>query len=460
MEPWKMASRPEEAGISSQGILDYLDAVEASGIEHHSILVLRNGMLACKMNFAPYDDQTPHVMFSMSKSFTSAAAGFAVQEGLLSWDSRVIDVLADKALAQPSEWLQKVTLHHLLCMGSGLNPKSDAGVIKCTADDSDWAQKVLAWDCDAEPGTRFHYNSHGTYLISAMVQRVAGMNIRDYLMPRLFEPLGIPKLEWDMSPQGICVGGWGLHVSSDSLLRFGLCLLQKGQWEGRQVLPLEWLEKATVKQIDNATGDGPQGEWGQGYGYQFWRTRGNRFRGDGMRGQVCMVSPDQNMVVAITAGVSDMGKELELLHKYLFPAANMPPAPVEKQKKLQERLSQLSYPWPVHDDDASELADAYEGEGVRMEMGALGVQLQLEEKTLFFGWGEPVEAVEEHFYRASPPLTMQLCAGWKDGQLDLLMRVLRGPFMLRCTAVPNADGMHLKTSGLSFPTLDVQLKRV
>ena len=319
MKPWEIASVPEEAGVSSKGLLRYLDEVAASGLEHHSILVWKDGKLACKLNYAPYDDQTPHVLFSLSKSFTSAAAGFAVGEGLLRWDSKVLDVLADKAPEQPSEWLKQVTLAHLLTMGSGLKPESDeidhllipdeGPTAKPLAGGLDWAKAVLACDCDHQPGTHFHYNSHGTYLVSAMVQRVTGQNIRDYLMPRLFTPLGIPKPDWDCCPQGVCCGGWGLHLSSDSILRFGVCLIQGGVWQGRQVLPAEWLKLATAKQIDNSNGKPePENEWHQGYGYQFWRTRENRYRGDGMFGQLCMVSPDDHMVVAVTAGIDDMGR--------------------------------------------------------------------------------------------------------------------------------------------------------
>ena len=460
VEPWKVANCPEEAGVSSKGVLAFLDALQEAGIEPHSILVLRNGMLACKMNFAPYDDQTPHVLFSLSKSFTSAAAGFAVAEGLLSWDSKVLDVLADKAPEAPDQWLQQVTLHHLLCMGSGLDPASDA----FDSDAQDWVKAVLACGCDAEPGTRFHYNSHGTYLISAMVQRVTGMNIRDYLMPRLFEPLGIPKPEWDVCPQGICVGGWGLHLSTDSIARFGQCLLQKGMWQGKQVLPVEWLEKATVSQIDNAHREPkPHADWAQGYGYQFWRTRGNRYRGDGMYGQICMVSPEQNMVVAITAGLNDIGKELDLLNDFLFPAADMEPGTPEEQQLLKLRLEQLGYPWPVHDDDASELADCYEGEGAGLRIGALGVECTFRNQWTafcgFFGWGEPVAHVQEHCFPAAPPLSFLLCAGWKDGRLSLLGRSKEAPFTVRAEAVRNEAGLLFHMEGAGCPNQTIQLNQ-
>lgn len=199
---------PEEAGISSQGILNYIAAREEAGLEHHAIWVMRHGKVAAKLSYAPYDDHTPHMLFSLSKSFCSAAAGFAVQEGLLRWNTKLIDVLPEKFPAEPSDWLKSITLHDLLTMGSGLKPESDE------VDGEDWCSLILACDCDHEPGTHFHYNSHGTYLVSAMVQKVTGMTVRDYLVPRLFEPLGMMNVDgsaprWDSCPDGINVGGWG-----------------------------------------------------------------------------------------------------------------------------------------------------------------------------------------------------------------------------------------------------------
>ena len=453
-EPWKMALVPEDAGLSSRGILNYLDAVKESGIEPHSILVIKDGMLACKMNFAPYDDQTPHILFSLSKSFCSAAAGFAVAEGLLSWDSRVLDVLNDKAPEDPSVWLRSVTLHHLLTMGSGLDPRSDR-----MTDDGDWMKSVLACDCNAEPGTRFHYNSHGTYLVSATVQRVTGMTIRDYLMPRLFEPLGIPKPEWDTCPQGVCVGGWGLHLSSDSIARFGLCVLNGGQWQGKQVLPVEWLEKATAKQIENA-GTNPHPDWSLGYGYQFWRARGNRFRGDGMFGQICMISREKNMVVAVTAGLNDMAKEMDLLDEYLFPAADLPAATPQEQEQLRQRLETLGYEWPEHEDDVSVLAHAYEGEGIRLTIAAHGVNLSIgQEIQGAFGWFEPEAFVVEKAFTAAPPVHWLGGAGWKNGRLSLLARTTEGPFVLKAEAVEKDGGLELSMSGVGMDERTVLLQK-
>lgn len=343
MNPWITVNTPEEAGLSSRAMLDFLDAAEAAKIELHSVMVVKDGKLAANMHFAPHTQKTPHICFSMSKPFTSMAAGFAVAEGLLSLDDRVIDVLADKAPENPDPWLSTVTLRHLLCMGSGLNQKSDnvRNIFSPDGSPEDWAQLALSYGCDAEPGSVFRYNSHGSYLISCMVQKVAGMNIRDYLMPRLFEPLGIPCPKWDMSPQGICCGGWGLYLPCEDFVKFGLCLLQGGMFNGKQIIPKAWLEEATQMHI--RTDSVPRHrEWAQGYGYHLWRCTNGRFRGDGSEGQFCIISPKQNMIVCATAHTENLTGEHDLFDEYIFNEARQTPASSEDQQAFAERVKTLT----------------------------------------------------------------------------------------------------------------------
>ncbi len=463
MKQWTKVNVPEEVGISSKGMLDYLNAVATTPeVEHHGIMVLRHGKLAAEMNFAPYDCHTPHMLFSLSKSFTSAAAGFAVAEGLLHWDDKVLDILSDKAPENPSQWLKQVTLSHLLMMGSGLDPKSDE------VGGEDWAKAVLACECIHEPGTHFHYNSHGTYLVSCMVQRVTGMTVRDYLLPRLFEPLGIPEPQWDCCPQGINVGGWGLYLSCDSIARFGQCLVQKGEWEGKQILPPEWLELATKKQIDNSGGtEQPDNEWAQGYGYQFWRTRGNRFRGDGAFGQICMVSPELDMVVAITCGTGDMGKEMQLLHQYLFPAADMEPGTPEDQARLAAKLADLCHPWPEDDGSGMDISGEYACGDSSMVIRQEGELLRIDRKepkpddcvSITYGKGQPLR--NESFLKGIEVETKYLAAyGWQDGVLHIAERELIAPFAMRATLRLEGDRLLMQMRGVGFPTGDFELHRV
>lgn len=344
MNPWTVVSTPEEAGLSSRTLIEYLDAVQTAGIEQHSVMVVKNGKLAANIHYAPHTQYTPHICYSISKPFTSIAAGFAVEEGLLSYSDRVIDVLSDKAPENPDPWLLKVTLHHLLCMGSGLCQKSDnlEHIFHSEIDlGEDWAQAILSCGCDAEPGSIFRYNSHGSYLISCMVQKVAGINICDYLTPRLFAPLGIKKPRWDMSPQGICCGGWGLYLPCEDIAKIGVCLMQGGLWNGTQVIPKEWLHLAT--QVHIRTDSVPRKpEWSQGYGYHLWRCTNNRFRGDGSNGQYCIIAPDQKMVVAATANTDDLAGEFDLFNTYLFDESRHTPSTHEDQQAYATRLASLS----------------------------------------------------------------------------------------------------------------------
>ncbi len=462
MKQWEKV-RPEDVGISSKGLLEYLEQVEKNDVELHSVKVLRHGKLAMEANWAPFDSKTPHLLFSLSKSFCSAAAGFAVQEGLLSWDSKVLEVLSEAAPENPSQWLKGVTLHHLLCMGSGLDERSD-GFGKTLP----WAQATLSYDCVREPGTYFHYNSHGTYLVSCMVQKVTGQTVRDYLIPRLFLPLGIPVPFWNFSPERVNSGGWGLYLSSDSIARFGQCLLQKGVWEGKQVLPPEWLKKATVAQIDNSNGNpDPENEWHQGYGYQFWRTRGNRFRGDGAFGQLCMISPDLDMAVAVTAGVEDMGKEMRLMHEYLFPAAEMVPAAEEEQAALQEKLNSLSVRWPENDGSGQCVDGVYRNEKVILYVketeGALHVCVQAMgvEWQIRAGLGQPVAFTVPADDAGDIPTQWMGAYGWQEGKLHLIARSINAPRRIEVVVAVQDGKLDMDTEkSICFVRYKGQLEKV
>lgn len=479
MDPfkWPAVSCPEDAGISSKGLLDYLDAVEKSGLEHHAVVVLRHGKLACRMDFAPYDGQTPHQLFSLSKSFTSAAAGFAVQEGLLRWDSRVCDVLPEATPENADGNLKSITLHHLLCMGSGLfagmenllfqhyllcagpGPRPGSGDVWS----GHWAKEILACGCDHAPGTHFHYNSHGTYLISCMVQKVTGQTVRDYLTPRLFEKLGIPKPEFDLSPEGVCCGGWGLHLSADSIARFGQCLLQNGVWQGEQVLPPEWLAKAKSFQISNAESQpDPDSEWAQGYGYQFWRCREGRWRGDGMYGQVCMIDEKLDMVVAVTAGLNDMGKEMELLREHLFPAARMEPGTEKDRVNLEARLHALCHPWPENDGSGTMEEADYESEDrvLRFHFGRDGISFDHLPENGGMGGHVDIGLLRLAESQGTPTGFKFLGkCGWQKGALRFAVRTPEAPFMMKGVCVFHGDMMTLETEGVGLPTLKAVLKR-
>jgi hypothetical protein len=197
-----------------------------------------------------------------------------------------------------------------------------------------------------KPGTYFFYNSPGSYMLSAIVQKVTGQTELDYLKPRLFDPLGIENPTWATSAQGICLGGYGLSIRTEDIARFGLLYLNKGNWHGKQLVPAEWVAAATARQTSN--GSDPNSDWEQGYGYQFWRARHNIFRGDGAFGQFCIVIPEKDAVVAITSGTKDMAGVMNLVWDKLLPAMknHRLPADPESSKKLTDTLAHLTMHLP------------------------------------------------------------------------------------------------------------------
>jgi hypothetical protein len=192
-------------------------------------------------------------------------------------------------------------------------------------EDGNWIRAFLARPVEHEPGAHFLYNSGATFMLSAIVQKLTGMTVLDYLTPRCFEPLGIEGAAWDENPQGISVGGWGLNVKTEDIAKLGQLYLQKGMWGDQRILPAAWVKAATSAQVDNAPNENP--EWEQGYGYQFWRCRHNAYRGDGAFGQYCIVMPDQDAVLAITSGVGDMQAVLDAVWAHLLPAMAPEPLP-------------------------------------------------------------------------------------------------------------------------------------
>ena len=302
----------------------------------HSFMLVRHGHVVAEAWWKPETPEKPHVMHSLSKSFTSTAVGLAISEGKLSVDDPVAKFFPEDVPAGASKNLQAMRVRDLLTMSTGhqTEPKFSP--------EAPWVKTFLAHPVDHKPGTHFLYNSAGTHMLSAIVTKVTGATVLDYLKPRLFDPLGIENPVWGVSPQGNSLGGWGLMVRTEDVAKFGQLFLQKGQWNGRQLVPPGWVEQATARQVSN--GSDPTRDWDQGYGFQFWRCRHGAYRGDGAFGQFCIVMPEQDAVVAITANAKDMQAELNIVWDKLLPAFRPSALPenAEEQKKLSQTISLLS----------------------------------------------------------------------------------------------------------------------
>ena len=298
---------PEEQGISSAAILEFVKAADEQSVTTNAIqsfMLVRHGHVVAEGWWSPYGPDIPHKLFSLSKSFTSTAVGLAIADGKLSLDDTVLSFFPEDAPPNPSPYLKAMRVRDLLIMSSGQDSNTVAHLDETMRDSAHSGVNIikafLAAPVECKPGTLFVYNTPGTYILSAIVQKATGQTVFNYLQPRLFEPLGIKNPTWDASPQGITFGGVGLNIRTEDIARFGQLYLQKGEWNGKQLLPASWVETATARQTSN--GSEPTSDWDQGYGYLFWRCRHGLYRGDGAFGQFCIVMPQQDAVVAITSG--------------------------------------------------------------------------------------------------------------------------------------------------------------
>ncbi len=364
---------PEQQGIASSAVLEFVEAVEAQIHELHSFVLVRHGSIAAEGWWSPYTREHPHMVFSLSKSFTSTAVGFAVSEGHFSLDDTVLSFFPDETPPDMNDHWAAMRVRDLLSMSTG--QAFDTWAAMVDRKDGRWITGFFEVPVLHAPGTTFLYNTGATYMLSAIVQKTTGMNVKDYLETRLFQPLGIENAAWFESPEGITAGGIGLSIKTEEIARFGQLYLQNGQWYGDQVIPEAWITEATALHMTNA--DHPNPDWSQGYGYQFWRCRHNAYRGDGVFGQYCIVMPEQDAVLAMTGGVDvfDMQKPLNLVWDILLPAMGDAPLPEDSasQHRLTEKLTSLACR-PVTGQPDSPTARRVTGKTYRVDSNALGLE--------------------------------------------------------------------------------------
>jgi len=332
-------STPEAEGIPSLAILEFVEALDREQPDAiHSFILRRHGKIVSEGWWSPFNPDSPHMLYSLSKSFTSTAIGMAQDEGLLSVNDPVISFFPEQTPEEPGYNLESMRIRDLLRMNTG----HEQGTLGRIGQSASWVEGFLSLEVEHKPGTHFMYNTGATYMLSAIIQEITGETLLDFLEPRLFEPLGIENPSWESDPDGINTGGYGLSVRTEDISKLGQLYLQKGIWNGERLISESWIEEATSLQTSN--GSNPESDWDQGYGYQFWQCRHNLYRGDGAFGQYCIVMPEQDAVMAITSGSSDMQGIMNIVWDHILPAMQEKALPSDEEglKRLNEKLQALT----------------------------------------------------------------------------------------------------------------------
>ena len=320
---------PESQGISSDLFAALLRELDASkDTEMHHFMALRHGKVICECNFAPYPKGMWHITHSMCKSITGMAIGMLIEEEKLKLDENIYDIFPDHINAFSKIFRPVITVENLLTMTSGVT-FNESGIVS----GNDWLGSFLNASVNGKPGTEFQYNSLNTYVLSAIVTKRTGKTLTEYLTPRLFGPLGITKYYWETCPKGITKGGWGLFLCAEDMAKLGQLYLQRGKWNGQQLVSEYWIEISTARHLKTQNDT-------YGYGYQLWmEQRPGSFEYNGMLGQNVIIYPDMDMVLVTNAGNKEMFQDcimLNIIRKY-FPV-NYHPADVLPENPLSYSL--------------------------------------------------------------------------------------------------------------------------
>lgn len=341
---WRLPRKtPESQGISSRRLSAFLEELaENERTDLHHVVVLRHGAVIAEASVAPYENGMWHASYSMCKTVTGMAVGMLIGEGRLSLDDKVFALLDKKSLLTGKK---NLTVEHLLTMSTGVT-FNETGMVS----GDDWVSGFLQSGIKGTPGKRFEYNSMNTYILSAIITKVTGETLMEYLGPRLWEPLGIARVFWESCPLGINKGGWGLFIRTEDAAKLGQLILQKGNWQGKQLVPEEWLSLSVKKHMETPENMGPYG-----YGYQVWLGgRPGSCTFNGMLGQNVVAYPDLDMVIATNAGSDELFQNcvlLEIVRKYFEgdfrPAEWLPENPCDYRRLLdiERQLKQEGGLW-------------------------------------------------------------------------------------------------------------------
>jgi CubicO group peptidase (beta-lactamase class C family) len=444
------SSTPSAQGVDALGVLAFLDAVESAElVEPHSLMILRHGRLVASGWWEPYAPDRLHLLYSLSKSFTSTAVGFAVAEGLIGLDDPVVSYFPEFEADVTDPRSRAMLVRHVASMASGHAQETYDRAH--ALDPDDLVRGFLLLPPDREPGSVFAYNQPATYTLAAIVQRVTGQSLTAYLRPRLLDPLGFGEVAWRTDRSGRELGFSGLHGTTDAIARLGQFSLDEGTWQGQRLLSREWVAEATREHVPTNPGapDGAQrGDWDRGYGFQFWRSR-HGYRGDGAYGQFCLVLPEQDAVIATTAAAGDMQALLTLVWEHLLPAFG--PRPLtgreEADAALAERLARLALPPAPGEPAPPQGAGAWSGAVFAPVAGVCADQPGLTGVTVAEGadgWTLSLTEEQGDLWLALPatggwrvseePVPTAVGGGWTDaGTLTVHVAFLETPHRLRVT---------------------------
>ncbi|MFD1722800.1 serine hydrolase domain-containing protein [Amnibacterium endophyticum] len=308
-------STPSAEGVDAEAFGRFVDALEAAqDIDPHSVMLVVHGKVVAEGWWAPYTAERLHLLYSLSKTFMSTAAGFAVAEGLLGLDDAVADHFPAFRDELP-ERSRRIRVRDALAMASGHHQDMIQAAVM--TDPAEPVRGFLLHEPESEPGTVFAYNQPANYTVAAIVQQAAGTDLVGYLRPRLLDPLGIGPVSWQQVPEGRSIGFSGLHATTEAIAKLGLLHLRDGVWEGEQLLPAGWAEATRTRHI--GTDAETNVDWAQGYGYQVWMAR-HGYRGDGAYGQFCVILPEQDAVLVTTMATDDMQQVLDAAWQHVLPA--------------------------------------------------------------------------------------------------------------------------------------------
>ncbi len=329
-------STPAAEGISTQAVINMMDSLMAlPECDIHHVMVVRHGKVVAELHPAPFRAEDSHTLYSASKTFTSLAVGCAIDDNLLRLDDRVMTFFPDKRTNQVSDNMADMTVRDLLMMASGVKPDWTM-----RNNSTDWVKDWLAKPVEDKPGTLFQYDSMCTFMLSAIVQRVTGQTMLEYLQKKLFAPMHITVADWETSPDGINTGGWGMRVQAETMAKLGVLLLNEGNWYAEQLVSADYVKAACSRLIDGGAKETvPPTDGNQGYGYQVWQSKWpGSYRADGAMGQYTVVVPQEDLVVVILGMKLYGHEELACIWNQLMPGLHAAPLDV-KETKLLKRLS-------------------------------------------------------------------------------------------------------------------------